>query len=124
MLINGGSSVSTQALKTILIVILGYSIFKLFSIDDAVVNFIVLGQIPGTNLYLGLFSTLLIGIASLVLVYLWFKQVNAQLIEAKLEYAKADEIKTKDTQLADSKLAQTKAVADILEIEDLDTVSL
>ncbi len=69
------------ALEAILI----FSLFKIFSVDNTLIEFVVLGKVPGLELYLGLFTTSLFGIFGVYLLSVTIQYVIHDFIDFRYE---------------------------------------
>ncbi len=113
-------NILTIALTAILI----GSMVKLFSVDDALINFIVLGQIPATEIYLGFFSLLGLGFITMIGLFAWARVVHFDLVIFKLNEAHKDALAAIEEEAAEEKKIHAQAIAQQLDIEELDVISL
>ena len=113
-----------QIAKVVLTAILIWSIVKIFSVDDALINFIVLGQLPATDIYLDFWSMLVINMVLVFGAWQLIKTLHSDFIAFKLEEANKDALKAIENNAAKSKQAHANEVAQQLEIDELDVISL
>ncbi|MCE7936784.1 hypothetical protein DYH10_03275 [Candidatus Saccharibacteria bacterium CPR2] len=107
-------------LVLVALVFIAYKILGLLNMDEVILDFFVLGIIPGTNFSLNLYMVAILGLICLVYIWRWAKKVNEQLIAFKLESTRKEAVKAKMTAKT---LEQDQKHTPEVEIEELKIAS-
>lgn len=76
-----------------LLAIISFVVWSKDPLND-IVNFIIAGSIPGTNLAIGLWSSLLIALVILLVIWRGIRRTRFQLLASTAEQIKAETIQT------------------------------
>ncbi len=107
-----------------LVGLLAYSLFQIFRAENTLVEFIVLGRIPGSDIELGLLTITILFVPITFMLVNWSRNVSNQLIESKLVSISKQAVKNYEEQIANAKVESVKDIAKQLDIDELDVISL
>lgn len=92
---------------SIVVAIVSFVVWSSDPLNDSV-NFIIAGSIPGTDLSIGLWSTLLLAVFLLWLVHLGFKKARLQMLEHTAKQIKSEEAKAEFKEAHDGEFDRSK----------------
>lgn len=107
-------------LFVIVLLFVALKTLQLLNLDEIILDFFVLGIIPGTNFALNIYMVAILGLICLVYIWKWAKKVNEQLIAFKLD-AVQKEATIKQTPATTNK--RTSQSGPEVEIEELKIAS-
>lgn len=107
-----------------LLAVITISALNIFGVEDSLTHMIVLGRVPGTDIQLGLAAILSLLALFTPVIVAWIINFNDQLTASKLGSIRKEAIANYEAQIVETKLETVQQIAQQLDVDELDIISL